>query len=348
ICPVNSTSHVIDLMQTGHGNRAMSATALNERSSRSHSVVTIHVRGQDLKTGNTSRGALHLVDLAGSERVDRSAVTGDRLKEAQHINKSLAALGDVIFSLSQKNAHVPYRNSKLTQVLQTSLGGHAKTLMFVQVNPDVSSYTETLSTLKFAERVSGVELGVARTNKEGKDVKDVRELMDQLSMLKDTISKKDDEIEQLQLLNTSTSKLKSNRQADHILKHSSSSPGITSLGKVSSVGGGAASDLDNFSDTSDRQSESGSMLSIEPEVSGLGDVESDGRLSDASDGGNSTGAETDSSVSSVVDQGQEKASSAVKERLTKTVSRVQKLTVRKASGLRPKPRDPAVPKPSGK
>ncbi|VAI57341.1 unnamed protein product [Triticum turgidum subsp. durum] len=347
ICPVNSTSHVIELMQTGHGNRAMSATALNERSSRSHSVVTIHVRGQDLKTGNTSRGALHLVDLAGSERVDRSAVTGDRLKEAQHINKSLAALGDVIFSLSQKNAHVPYRNSKLTQVLQTSLGGHAKTLMFVQVNPDVSSYTETLSTLKFAERVSGVELGVARTNKEGKEVKDVRELMDQLSMLKDTISKKDDEIEQLQLLNTSTSKLKSNRQADHILKHSSSSPGITSLGKVSSVGSGAASDLDNFSDTSDRQSEAGSMLSIEPEVSGLGDVESDGRLSDASDGGNSTGAETDSSVSSVVDQGQEKASSAAKERLTKTVSRVQKLTVRKASGLRPKPRDPAIPKPSG-
>ncbi|VAI57356.1 unnamed protein product [Triticum turgidum subsp. durum] len=346
ICPVNSTSHVIELMQTGHGNRAMSATALNERSSRSHSVVTIHVRGQDLKTGNTSRGALHLVDLAGSERVDRSAVTGDRLKEAQHINKSLAALGDVIFSLSQKNAHVPYRNSKLTQVLQTSLGGHAKTLMFVQVNPDVSSYTETLSTLKFAERVSGVELGVARTNKEGKEVKDVRELMDQLSMLKDTISKKDDEIEQLQLLNTSTSKLKSNRQADHILKHSSSSPGITSLGKVSSVGSGAASDLDNFSDTSDRQSEAGSMLSIEPEVSGLGDVESDGRLSDASDGGNSTGAETDSSVSSVVDQGQEKASSAAKERLTKTVSRVQKLTVRKASGLRPKPRDPAIPKPS--
>ncbi|XP_044954203.1 kinesin-like protein KIN-14D isoform X2 [Hordeum vulgare subsp. vulgare] len=346
MCPVNSTSHVIELMQTGHGNRAMSATALNVRSSRSHSVVIIHVRGQDLITRNTLRGALHLVDLAGSERVDRSAVTGDRLKEAQHINKSLAALGDVIFSLSQKNVHVPYRNSKLTQVLQTSLGGHAKTLMFVQVNPDVSSYTETLSTLKFAERVSGVELGVARTNKEGKEVKDVRELMDQLSMLKDTISKKDDEIEQLQVLNNSTSKLKSNRQVDHILKHSSSSPGMTSLGKVSSVGSGAASDLDNFSDTSDRQSEAGSVLSIEPEVSGLGDVESDGRLSDASDGGNSTGAETDSSVSSVMDQGKEKASSAAKERLTKAVSRVQKLTVPKGSGFRPKPRDHVVPKPS--
>lgn len=89
---------------------------------RAHSIVTIHVRGKDLKTGAVLRASLHLVDLAGSERVDRSEVIGDRLKEAQHINKSLAALGDVIFALSQKSSHVPYRNSKLTQVLQSSLG----------------------------------------------------------------------------------------------------------------------------------------------------------------------------------------------------------------------------------
>ncbi|KAG0532446.1 hypothetical protein BDA96_04G107800 [Sorghum bicolor] len=351
MCPVDSTSHVIQLMQTGHNNRSMSATALNERSSRSHSVVTIHVQGQDLKTGNTLRGALHLVDLAGSERVDRSAVTGDRLKEAQHINKSLAALGDVIFSLSQKNAHVPYRNSKLTQVLQTSLGGHAKTLMFVQVNPDVSSYTETLSTLKFAERVSGVELGVARTNKEGKDVK---ELMDQLSLLKDTIAKKDDEIERLQIANSSNSLLKSTKHGDSVLKHSASSPGMTSLGKVASFGSGAASDLDNFSDISDRHSEAGSMFSTD-EARQLGQNfadpggDSDGRLSDVSDGGIPTGAETDSSVNNVVDQEQEKTSTAGKERLAKAVSRVQKLTVPKvgqASSLRPKPRDPPAPKSS--
>ncbi|XP_066321558.1 kinesin-like protein KIN-14D [Miscanthus floridulus] len=351
MCPVDSTSHVIELMQTGHNNRSMSATALNERSSRSHSVVTIHVQGQDLKTGNTLRGALHLVDLAGSERVDRSAVTGDRLKEAQHINKSLAALGDVIFSLSQKNAHVPYRNSKLTQVLQTSLGGHAKTLMFVQVNPDVSSYTETLSTLKFAERVSGVELGVARTNKEGKDVK---ELMDQLSLLKDTIAKKDDEIDRLQLANSSNSLLKSTKHGDSLLKHSASSPGMTSLGKVASFGSGAASDLDNFSDTSDRHSEAGSMLSTD-EARQLGQNfadpggDSDGRLSDVSDGGIPAGAETDSSVNNVVDQEQEKTSTSGKERLAKAVSRVQKLTVPKvgqASSLRPKPRDPSAPKSS--
>lgn len=87
-----------------------------------YSVVTINVRGKDLKTGAALLGNLHLVDLAGSERVDRSEVTGDRLKEAQHINKSLSALGDVIFALAQKSTHVPYRNSKLTQVLQSSLG----------------------------------------------------------------------------------------------------------------------------------------------------------------------------------------------------------------------------------
>jgi kinesin family protein C2/C3 len=134
-------------MEIGQANRAVGSTALNERSSRSHrlvmpitsflymylsmasyseyficSILTVHVRGLDLKNGSTSRGCLHLIDLAGSERVEKSEATGDRLKEAQYINKSLSALGDVIFALSQKSAHVPYRNSKLTQVLQSSLG----------------------------------------------------------------------------------------------------------------------------------------------------------------------------------------------------------------------------------
>ncbi|XP_057415829.1 kinesin-like protein KIN-14C isoform X3 [Lotus japonicus] len=200
IFPVKSPSDVIKLMDIGLKNRAIGATAMNERSSRSHSVISIHVRGKELKSGSTLLGNLHLVDLAGSERVDRSEVIGDRLKEAQHINKSLSALGDVIFALSQKSPHVPYRNSKLTQLLQTSLGGQAKTLMFVQINSDVSSYSETLSTLKFADRVSGVELGAARSNKESKDV---RELMEQMASMKNTILKKDEEIERLQSLNAS-------------------------------------------------------------------------------------------------------------------------------------------------
>ncbi|CAN6718751.1 unnamed protein product [Malus baccata var. baccata] len=197
--PVNSTADVLKLMNIGLMNRAVGATALNERSSRSHSVLTVHVRGVDLKSDTSLRGSLHLVDLAGSERVDRSEATGDRLREAQHINKSLSALGDVIFALAQKSSHVPYRNSKLTQVLQSSLGGQAKTLMFVQLNPDVESFAQTISTLKFAERVSGVELGAARSNKEGRYV---RELMEQVASFRDTIAKKDEEIERLLKVNS--------------------------------------------------------------------------------------------------------------------------------------------------
>ncbi|XP_024400704.1 kinesin-like protein KIN-14C isoform X1 [Physcomitrium patens] len=192
---VRSTEDVLDLMKVGQKNRAVGATALNERSSRSHSVLTVHVHGTDLESGAVLRGSLHLVDLAGSERVDRSEATGDRLKEAQHINKSLSALGDVIAALAQKNGHVPYRNSKLTQLLQDSLGGQAKTLMFVHISPDVESFGETVSTLKFAERVSTVELGAARSNKESGEIQNLRE---QVALLKEAAAKKDAEIAQLQ------------------------------------------------------------------------------------------------------------------------------------------------------
>ncbi|CAN4113628.1 unnamed protein product [Withania somnifera] len=185
---VTSTSDVIDLMNLGQRNRAVSATALNERSSRSHSCLTVHVQGRDLASGAVLRGCMHLVDLAGSERVDKSEVTGDRLKEAQHINKSLSALGDVISALAQKNAHVPYRNSKLTQLLQDSLGGQAKTLMFVHISPEPDAIGETISTLKFAERVSTVELGAARVNK---DTTDVKELKEQIASLKAALARKE-------------------------------------------------------------------------------------------------------------------------------------------------------------
>ncbi|XP_039013930.1 kinesin-like protein KIN-14I isoform X2 [Hibiscus syriacus] len=195
LMPVLSTADIIDLMNLGQRNRAVGATALNDRSSRSHSCLTVHVQGRDLTSGTILRGCMHLVDLAGSERVNKSEVTGDRLKEAQHINKSLSALGDVIASLSQKNPHVPYRNSKLTQLLQDSLGGQAKSLMFVHISPEPDAIGETISTLKFAERVATVELGAARVNK---DTADVKELKEQIVSLKAALARKEGEAEKNQ------------------------------------------------------------------------------------------------------------------------------------------------------
>ncbi|KAK8594154.1 hypothetical protein V6N13_125963 [Hibiscus sabdariffa] len=184
---VNSTSDVLNLMKYGEVNRVVCSTAINNRSSRSHSILTVHVHGKD-PSGNMLRSCLHLVDLAGSERVDKSEVTGDRLKEAQHINKSLSCLGDVITALAQKNSHIPYRNSKLTLLLQDSLGGHAKTLMFAHVSPEEDSFGETISTLKFAQRVSTVELGAARLNKE---CSEVMRLKEQIENLKKALANKE-------------------------------------------------------------------------------------------------------------------------------------------------------------
>ncbi|XP_040999318.1 kinesin-like protein KIN-14K isoform X7 [Juglans microcarpa x Juglans regia] len=361
--PVKSTSDVMDLMDMGLRNRAVGATALNERSSRSHSVLTIHVVGRDVKTGAPLHGNLNLVDLAGSERVDRSEVIGDRLKEAQHINKSLSALGDVIFALAQKNPHVPYRNSKLTQVLQSSLGGQAKTLMFVQLNPDVNSYSESLSTLKFAERVSGVELGAARSSKEGRDV---RELMEQVASLKDTIGKKDEEIERLQLLKDLKSVYPGVNGEKHgtvSLRHGSSSPGRESLGGTllrnqKSVGGKglgltekAASGHENHSVHSDKPSEPDSQQSMDDskyqnlrdigqnspadaEISGYGDhADYEERMSDdLSDGGLSVGAETDGSAENAsFSQGTKPLDNLEKSKSVSKVPRAAQKTGRTAS-----------------
>ena len=161
---VRDAAHALDVIREGASRRASAATALNERSSRSHSVVTVSVEGALVASGARVAGRLHLVDLAGSERVSRSEASGDRLKEAQHINKSLSALGDVVAALLEKRAHVPFRNSKLTGLLADSLGGDAKVALLAHLAPEPASLPETASTLLFAQRCSRVELGRARAN----------------------------------------------------------------------------------------------------------------------------------------------------------------------------------------
>ncbi|CAD7943719.1 unnamed protein product [Amoebophrya sp. A25] len=162
--PVKGIQDVFKLMNEADANRAVACTDMNEYSSRSHQILTVKVENESLETGTQYFGKIHLIDLAGSENVGKSGATGQTLKEAQNINKSLSALGDVIQSLQSKSSHVPYRNSKLTMMLKDSLGGDAKMLMIVQCSPAQSNVTETLSTLTFAARARSVELGKAKRN----------------------------------------------------------------------------------------------------------------------------------------------------------------------------------------
>ena len=142
------------MLKQAQSNRSVAATKANERSSRSHSVFILRLVGENSATGERCEGTLNLVDLAGSERLKHSQAEGDRMRETQSINKSLACLGDVIEALGRGSPHVPYRNSKLTHLLQYSLGGNSKTLMFVMVSPLEAHLKETITSLRFATKVS--------------------------------------------------------------------------------------------------------------------------------------------------------------------------------------------------
>ena len=154
-------------MERGRAGRATHATGMNDASSRSHELLSFRVASPADPPGTFRR--LNLVDLAGSERVGRSKVEGQQLAEAQSINKSLSALGDVVAALQAGSPHVPYRNSKLTAVLQDSLCGNSKVLLVCNVAPEAAEIGETLSSLGFAQRAAQVRRATVRELSHGHD-----------------------------------------------------------------------------------------------------------------------------------------------------------------------------------
>lgn len=163
---VGCEQEIFDAMRAGHYNRSMAVTNMNEHSSRSHLVFMLTIEQKNLHDRSVKVGKLHLVDLAGSEKVAKTGASGERLDEAKNINRSLSALGNVINALTDKKyTHVPYRDSKLTRVLQESLGGNAKTSLIITCSPSNFNEQETLSTLRFGQRAKKIK-NVVKVNHE--------------------------------------------------------------------------------------------------------------------------------------------------------------------------------------
>lgn len=188
---VHSVAECEQIMETGWKNRSVGYTLMNKDSSRSHSIFTIHIEicsVDDNGKDSLRAGKLNLVDLAGSERQSKTGATGERLKEATKINLSLSALGNVISALVDgKCKHIPYRDSKLTRLLQDSLGGNTKTLMVACLSPADNNYDETLSTLRYANRAKNIK-NKPRINEDPKDAL-LREYQEEIKKLREMLAK---------------------------------------------------------------------------------------------------------------------------------------------------------------
>merc|ERR1719340_357418 len=155
---VSSPEEVLEVIEEGKSNRHVAVTNMNEHSSRSHSVFLINVKQENMENQKKLSGKLYLVDLAGSEKVSKTGAEGSILDEAKNINKSLSALGNVIAALADGNkSHIPYRDSKLTRILQESLGGNAKTTIVICASPASFNEAETKSTLDFGKRAKTIK-----------------------------------------------------------------------------------------------------------------------------------------------------------------------------------------------
>ncbi|KAJ3092491.1 hypothetical protein HK102_006685 [Quaeritorhiza haematococci] len=155
---VGSVDEVYEAMRRGQAARVVAYTNMNAESSRSHSIFVIQVNQKNLVDGSLRTGKLYLVDLAGSEKVGKTGATGQTLEEAKKINKSLSALGMVINALTDgKSSHIPYRDSKLTRILQESLGGNSRTTLIINCSPSSFNEAETLSTLRFGTRAKTIK-----------------------------------------------------------------------------------------------------------------------------------------------------------------------------------------------
>ena len=189
-CPTD----VYAALETGSNNRAQAATNMNEHSSRSHSIFILTINQNNKKEGFSKVGKLYLVDLAGSEKISKTGATGHTLEEAKIINKSLTTLGRVINNLTDgKSQHIPYRESKLTRVLQESLGGNSKTCLIITCSPSVYNEAETLSTLRFGERAKRIK-NKPKINKEV-TVAELQKIVDEL---KENLKKANARITQLE------------------------------------------------------------------------------------------------------------------------------------------------------
>uniref|UniRef100_A0A8C5AJA8 Kinesin-like protein n=1 Tax=Gadus morhua TaxID=8049 RepID=A0A8C5AJA8_GADMO len=155
---VSSPEEVMDVIDEGKANRHVAVTNMNEHSSRSHSIFLINIKQENVETEKKLSGKLYLVDLAGSEKVSKTGAEGAVLDEAKNINKSLSALGNVISALAEgTKSHVPYRDSKMTRILQDSLGGNCRTTIIICCSPSVYNEAETKSTLMFGQRAKTIK-----------------------------------------------------------------------------------------------------------------------------------------------------------------------------------------------